>query len=100
MIGAKTIVIGAVAAGLVATGGPASALVASPGTAPASVLTAFSVPLDNDHNGDRDGRRDHDGGWAGHPWGISVDTCTHGGGHVVWARHRCEGGKYDGFHLH
>jgi hypothetical protein len=75
------------------------------------VLSAFSVPLDNDHHGDWDhhrdwdGRRDHDGGWAGHPWrwwhdwGISADTCRDGGGHVVWDRHRCEGGRFDDFHV-
>jgi hypothetical protein len=108
---AKTMVMGAVAAGLVATGAGGT-FVGAPGTVSArSVPTAFSVSLDDDHHGDWDhhrdwdGRRDHDGGWWGHPWrwwhdwGISADTCRDGGGHVEWSRHRCEGGRFDDFHV-
>jgi hypothetical protein len=85
------------------------------------VLTAFSAPLDDNHDQDRDrdhgrdhgrdwdhgwdGRRDRDGRWDGHPWrwwhdwGISVALRGDGGGHVDWNRHRCESGRFDDFHV-
>jgi hypothetical protein len=105
--------IGMIAAGLVAAGGgSAGAVLASPSAVTVqSVPTAFSASLDRDQHGgwdqhgDWDGRRDHDGGWAGHPWrwwhdwGISADTCSNGGGHVVWSRHQCDGGRFDDFHI-
>jgi Ni/Co efflux regulator RcnB len=117
MMRPKTMVIGAVAAGLVAAGA-ASTLAAAPSTASTAIaLSAFSAPLDDNHNGDRghdgnwdrhrdwDGDRGRNGGWQGHPWrwwhdwGVSADTCRDGGGHVNWDRHRCDGGRFDDFHV-
>jgi hypothetical protein len=109
----QKIAVAAAAVGLLATGGAATALAAPAGTAAAPVLTAFSVPLgnghgrgwDNDHGRGWDGRRDRDGGWDGRPWrfwhdgGISADLCRDGGGHVNWDRHRCDGGRFDDFHI-
>jgi hypothetical protein len=52
-----------------------------------------------------DGDRRHDGSWDGHPWrwwntwGISADLCRDGGGHVDWGKHRCDGGRFDDFHV-
>ena len=103
--------VAAAAVGLIATGGAATALTAPSGSVAAPVLSAFSAPLDNDHRWDRDHGRWWDGdrgrgdGWDGHPWrwwhdwGISGDRCRDGGGHVVSDRHRCEGGRFDDFHV-
>jgi hypothetical protein len=104
------------AAAMLATGGAATGLTglstpaAAAPAAAAPVLTTFSTPLDNDHRWDRDHGRSWDGdrrgndGWDGHPWrwwhdaGISPDLCRDGGGHVV-GDHRCEGGRFDDFHV-
>jgi hypothetical protein len=113
--------IAALAAGLLATGG----VTAPTGTAATPVLATFSTPLDkghdnhdqgnrggdndNRHDDDRergwDGDRNHDGDWDGHDWhwwhdwGISADLCRDGSGHVNWDQHRCEGGRFDDFHI-
>jgi hypothetical protein len=60
---------------------------------------------DNDHGRGWDGDRNHDGDWDGHDWhwwhnwGISADLCRDGGGHVNWDQHRCDGGRFDDFHV-
>jgi len=104
MIAAKTLLLGALAAGLVAAGGATSPLHTSAAPAEsATTLAAFSIPTD--HHRDWDGDRRGDRGWDGHPWrwwhdwGISADTCRDGGGHVRWDHHRCEGGRFDDFHV-
>jgi hypothetical protein len=109
--------IGAAAFGLI------TAAVAAFGATPAATtpdvsLAAFSSPHLSGNwiprgphgdggyrNHDWDGNRGHDGGWDGHPWrwwhdsGITVQRCRYSGGHVDWSRHRCEGGRYDDFHI-
>ena len=60
---------------------------------------------DNDHGRGWDGDRRRDDNWDGHDWhwwhdwGISAELCRDGGGHVQWDRHRCEGGRFDDFHV-
>jgi hypothetical protein len=60
---------------------------------------------DNDHGRGWDGDRRGDGDWDGHDWhwwhnwGISAALCRDGGGHVRWDQHRCEGGRFDDFHV-
>jgi hypothetical protein len=111
--------IAALAAGLLATGGASTAL-ASPTAAAMPALSAFATPLDRDHDNrgwdgaDRrdndhgrgwDGDRRRDDNWDGHDWhwwhdwGISPELCRDGGGHVQWDQHRCEGGRFDDFHV-
>lgn len=118
--------IAALAAGMLATGGASTAL-AAPATRTATPsLAAFTTPLDfgrdgrggdGDRGRDGDGRHggDHGRGWDGdrrrdhdwdghnwhwwHDWGISAELCRDGGGHVRWDRHRCEGGRFDDFHV-
>jgi hypothetical protein len=79
----KRIAVAALAVGVVATGGAATELAAPAGAAATPVLSAFSVPLDNDHgrandlgrgndhgrDGDhgRDNDNDHGRGWAPAP---------------------------------
>ena len=96
--------------GLLAGGGavvgPAPAIAAT-----AVAPSAFSVPTNDWHRWDRDHGRSWDGdrrgrdGWDGHFWGwwhdsgISWQLCRDGGGHVNWDKHRCEGGRFDDFHV-
>lgn len=114
----RTAALAVMAAAVLATGGAATGLTglstsaaAAPAATTAPVLATFSTPLDNDHRWDHDhgrswnnDRRGNDG-WDGHPWrwwhnaGISPQLCRDGGGHVVWDRHRCEGGRFDDFHV-
>lgn len=60
---------------------------------------------DGDHGRGWDGDRRRDNDWDGHDWhwwhdsGISPDLCRDGGGHVRWDRHRCDGGRFDGFRV-
>lgn len=69
------------------------------------ILKLVDRNRDNDHGRGWDGDRGRDGDWDGHPWrwwhdwGISADLCRDGGGHVVWDRHRCEGGRFDDFNI-